>query len=168
MKSDQEPAEPLSHLHQESEIQTTNFTTPRSEVAAKSTSTKDLSNVYQPSNVQRGATPCGSHHLQQNATQRINHCVAPPQLYRQTSAPPVRSLIQTIPYAPSNGSNSTNVTLTRDSSRIPSRASTACGTLTTKPMKTNGIFEQVASTRSQSISAFHSSPMDPLLKDGIM
>ena len=170
VKSDQEPAEHLSHVNQDSEIQTTNFTTPRSEVAAKSTSTRDLSNVYYHQNTPRVVAPSVTHPLQ-NATvpgHRTNHCVVAPKLYRQASAPPTRSMIQTLPYAASNGSNSTNVTLTRESSRIPSRASTACGSLTTKPLKSNSVFDPAGPVHSQSVSAFHSTPMDPLLNDSLM
>ena len=173
-----EAAEPLNQFKQDTEMQTTNFTVSKNEGPIKSASTRNLTNFYYPQKTfPRVGTPSVPRPLQNASVagaSRINHYVTPQsqKLLRQTSAPVQRSaaMLQPLPYASSNGTNSNNVTLTREGSRVQSRCSTACGSIITKPMKINA-FDATLQTHKQPTSpnSFQSpSAIDPLLNEGVL
>lgn len=166
VKSDHEMMEPLQGPHHEAQVQTTNFIMPLGESPSCH---QQSSNLYSLNNLQDPECRRNPSLLNVSSLNRTGryHLPQSHKFSRQASVPVQRtqSMHHSTSYAPSNGSNSTNVTLTRESSRVPSRSSTSCGPLTNKTLKHNGNFDSFALTK---FSNYHKvNAMDPLLSEEV-
>ena len=162
--------EQLQVLRQEAEVQTTNFIKPQTNSSSPTCNQQQII-LYSPNNLQHQSTSVNSNlpNGSVSSLPRVNryHLPQSQSFCRQTSVPVQRtqSMLSPVSYLPSNGSNSANVTLTRGTSRVPSRSSASCAPFNAKHLKHNS---NVDSYSSENYSNFHqANAIDPLLNDEV-
>ena len=162
--------EHMQVLPQEAEVQTTNFIASRS-ISSSPAYIQQQTVLYSPNNLQNGPTltnPIFSKGSALSLTRANRYKLSQAQNFcRQTSVPMQRtqSTFSPLSYLPSNGSNSSNVTLTRENSRVPSRSSTFCGPLIAKTSKQNGNIDSFIPAKYSNV--YNANATDPLLNEEV-